>query len=260
MKISVSLVLFNNNIEEILNIVNCFLNSSLVKKIYIVDNSKIDLVSNKLIHEKIIYFHNPENPGFGASHNIAIKYALLENFDYHIVSNVDISFIKGTIEKLTLFMNVNSNVGQVMPKVLSPKNEVQYLCKQNPTVFNLFIRGFVPKSLHYLFNKKIQKYEYLDIGYENIVYNIPYLSGCFMFFRTSSLKDIGFFDENIFMYLEDADITRRMLNKYSTAYYPEASVVHQYAGLTHKKIKYKIITIQSAFIYFSKWGWIKSIY
>jgi GT2 family glycosyltransferase len=81
-----------------------------------------------------------------------------------------------------------------------------------------------------------------------------------MFFRISTLKKVGFFDEKIFMYLEDADITRRFLEFSNTVYYPFATVFHHYAGLTHKKLKFKIITIQSAFIYFNKWGWFKNIF
>ena len=67
-------------------------------------------------------------------------------------------------------------------------------------------------------------------------------------------------DDKIFMYLEDADLTRRFLKISQTAYFPEAHVYHHFAKLTHKKIKFKWITVQSAFIYFNKWGWLKSLY
>jgi GT2 family glycosyltransferase len=260
MKISVSLVLYNNSLEEVRGVLDCFLSSSFISKVYIIDNSITDLISCNLNNIKIDFFHNPINPGFGSSHNIAIKKSISESFDYHIVSNVDISFSPGTIDALLEFMQNNRNVGQVMPKVLLPNGNIQHLCKKNPTLFDLFVRGFVPTKVHKYFNKRIREYEYLDHDYEKPIFDIPYLSGCFMFFRNSSLKDVGFFDENFFMYLEDADITRRMLNKYSTAYFPYSSVFHEYSGLTHKKIKFKFITIHSAFIYFSKWGWKKNIY
>jgi GT2 family glycosyltransferase len=80
-----------------------------------------------------------------------------------------------------------------------------------------------------------------------------------MVFRTNLLHKVGFFDEKIFMYLEDADITRRFLEFSHTVYYPKAIVYHYYSGLTHKKWKYKLITIKSAITYFNKWGWLKSI-
>jgi GT2 family glycosyltransferase len=103
-------------------------------------------------------------------------------------------------------------------------------------------------------------YEYKDRDYNKIIFDIPYLSGCFMFLRTSILKKVGLFDDRIFMYLEDADLTRRFLEVSRTAYYPEAQVYHHFAKLTHKEVKFKWITIESAFVYFKKWGWLKSIY
>ena len=45
-----------------------------------------------------------------------------------------------------------------------------------------------------------------DVGYDKIT-DVIYLSGCFMLFRKEYLDEIGYFDENIFMYFEDADIT-----------------------------------------------------
>ena len=95
----------------------------------------------------------------------------------------------------------------------------------------------------------IMHYSSIYYSINKIIYDIPYLSGCFMFFRVDSLRKIGLFDDRIFMYLEDADITRRILNVARTVYFPETIIYHHYAGLTHKEWKYKWITIKSAFVY-----------
>jgi GT2 family glycosyltransferase len=157
-------------------------------------------------------------------------------------------------------MNENNNFGHLMPRILFPNNEIQYLCKTNPTFFDLFVRGFFPDFLKAVFQKRIDKYTYKNNDYNKPIFNVPYLSGCFMFFRVSTLKKVGLFDEHIFMYLEDADITRRLLEVSDNVYFPNSTVYHYYAGLTHKEIKYKIITIKSALYYFNKWGWLKSLY
>jgi GT2 family glycosyltransferase len=86
--------------------------------------------------------------------------------------------------------------------------------------------------------------------------NIPYLSGCFMFFRTTALKEIGLFDERIFMYIEDADITRRMHKKYKTIFLPSVTVYHHYAKGSYKNFKLMLYNIHGAVIYFNKWGWV----
>jgi GT2 family glycosyltransferase len=118
----------------------------------------------------------------------------------------------------------------------------------------------MPNFIKNIFQKRMDRYEYKDHNYEDIIYDIPYLSGCFMFLRTETLKKVGFFDDKIFMYLEDADLTRRFLEVSRTVYFPKAHIFHHFAKLTHKKVKFKWITVQSAFIYFNKWGWFNHIY
>lgn len=259
-KITSCIVLYNNDVAMLREAINSFLNTSLNVKLYLVDNSpsnKLKILAND---SRIEYMHNPSNPGFGASHNIAIQKALDFNSDYHLVLNPDIYFSNGTLEKISNFMDNNVLIGHVMPKITYPNGDLQYLCKTNPTFFDLFTRGFMPAFLKTFFKKRMDKYEYRNKNYNDIMYDIPYLSGCFMFLRTSVLRKVGFFDDKIFMYLEDADLTRRFLEKSVTAYYPEAHVYHHFAKLTHKKLKFKWITIESAIIYFNKWGWLKSFY
>lgn len=240
--------------------ISSFLNTDLDVKLYLVDNSPTDKLKILVKDSRIEYIHNPSNPGFGAAHNIAIKKALILKPDYHLILNPDIFFERGTLEKLSNFMDLNVDIGQVMPKVTYPNGEFQYLCKTNPTFFDLFARGFLPSFLKKMLKKRMDKYEYKDHDYNENIYDIPYLSGCFMFLRTTVLKKVGLFDDKIFMYLEDADLTRRFLEISRTAYFPDAHIYHHFAKLTHKKIKFKWITVESAIIYFNKWGWIKSFY
>ena len=91
-------------------------------------------------------------------------------------------------------------------------------------------------------------------GYDKIM-NVPYLSGCFMFFRTSAFETVGMFDERFFMYPEDIDITRRMHEKYRTVFYPNVSVIHDHAAESYKSKKMLKIHITNMIKYFNKWGW-----
>jgi GT2 family glycosyltransferase len=254
------IVLYNNDIEVLKQTINSFLNTELSVRLILIDNSPIDNLKILQTDNRIEYLHNPLNPGFGAAHNIAIKKAFELNSTYHLVLNPDVYFEKGTLEKIYEFMDKNLNIGQLMPKVTYPNGEFQYLCKTNPTLFDLFARGFMPDFLKKIFQKRMNRYEYKDHNYEDIIYDIPYLSGCFMFLRTETLNKVGFFDDKIFMYLEDADLTRRFLELSRTVYFPKAHIYHHFAKLTHKKVKFKWITVQSAFIYFNKWGWLKNMY
>ncbi|ULQ59885.1 hypothetical protein K7I13_00590 [Brucepastera parasyntrophica] len=85
--------------------------------------------------------------------------------------------------------------------------------------------------------------------------NVPYLSGCFMFFRVAALITEGFFDERFFMYPEDIDITRRIHRKYKTMYYPDISIMHIHEAASYKDKKMLKIHIINLIRYFNKWGW-----
>jgi GT2 family glycosyltransferase len=86
--------------------------------------------------------------------------------------------------------------------------------------------------------------------------DVPYLSGCFMLFRTSALKKIGLFDERFFMYPEDIDITRRMNAQFRTLFFPSATIVHDHAKESYKSKKMLWIHLTNLIKYFNKWGWV----
>ena len=129
-----------------------------------------------------------------------------------------------------------------------------YLCKRYPSLFILFARRFLPKQLHFLFQNYLDWFEMRDMGYDKIT-DVIYLSGCFMLFRKKYLDEIGYFDENIFMYFEDADITIRMSEKYRSVFYPHVQVFHHWAQGSYSSWKLALINIQSALYFFRKHGW-----
>jgi len=73
-----------------------------------------------------------------------MRKSLKDGVPYHLVLNPDVYFESGVLEKLFDYMEFNSDVGQLMPKVLYPDGEVQYLCKLLPTPMDLIFRRFIP--------------------------------------------------------------------------------------------------------------------
>ena len=228
--------------------------SGIIEKVFIVDNSPTNFLKSiiEAQSDKIIYIFNNKNLGYGAGHNIAIRYAINIKSNYHVVLNPDILFENDTIIYLNKFMDNNQNVGQVLPKVLYPNGELQYLCKLVPTPFDLIFKRFLPNKMT---EKRMRKFQLQFTGYNKIM-NIPYLSGCFMFFRISALKEIGLFDERFFMYPEDIDITRRMHEKYDTIFNPHITIIHAHAADSYRSKKMLWVHVINMIRYFNKWGWI----
>lgn len=250
--LTISIVVYKNNREHLRQAIESSLNTKLKVRLYLIDNSPTDDLKDLCTSENCEYIFNGKNLGFGKAHNIALRKATTESL-YHLVLNPDVFFNAGVLEKIFAFMQDHPEVGQVMPKILYPDGQTQHLCKLLPSPADLFLRRFFPWFPGA--SERNVKYELLESGYNRIM-NIPYLSGCFMFLRSAALKEVGYFDERIFMYIEDADLTRRFHQKYETLFYPEAVVYHYYHKGSYKSIKLMLYNVHGAAVYFSKWGWI----
>jgi len=254
--LSISIVLFHNKKEELTETLSSCLNANLNIRIYLIDNSKNDnlsVLSN--LDNRITYIFNNANLGYGKAHNIALRKSIEESIPYHLVLNPDVYFEKGVLEELYNFMEANEDVGLVMPKVLYPDGDIQYLCKLLPTPLDLFGRRFLNFGPFKKFvEKRNEIYELRFTGYDKIM-EVPYLSGCFMFIRTEVLKKVGLFDERFFMYLEDTDLSRRIHRVAKTIYYPYVHVYHEYGKGSYKSLKLLYYHIKSAIKYFNKYGW-----
>ena len=249
--ITASIVTFHTKQNDLERIISCVLKSS-ISKLYIIDNASEDIVRNLSNKFSIIEYIANVNNGYGAGHNIAIRKAIVCQATYHVVLNPDIYWNGDVIGELASYLDKHSDVGQIMPKVYYPDGRLQYLCKLIPTPMDLIFKRFLPSKLN---QRRLHKFQLRFTGYDKIM-NVPYLSGCFMFFRVSALKDVGLFDERFFMYPEDIDITRRVHAKYKTIFYPYVSIVHAHAAASKTSKKMLKIHILNMIKYFNKWGWI----
>ena len=259
LKITASIVLFNTPRTQIDSVLKSVFESGCVEILYIIDNSPSDrwrILENRnkgdrCKNTKIRYIHN-ENLGYGASHNLAMQEAIESGSVYHVVLNPDIRFGAEVLPALVDFMEENNDASYVLPKVVYPDGEIQYLCKLLPTPGDLIFRRFLPKSWG---KKRNDRYCLKMSGYDKVI-NPPCLSGCFMFLRLSVLAENSiFFDEGYFMYCEDFDLMRRLHRVSKTLYFPEVQIVHDHQKESYKNRKMLIAHIKSAVRYFGKFGW-----
>jgi GT2 family glycosyltransferase len=195
---------------------------------------------------------SPGNIGYGAANNISIKNSA--GADFHLVLNPDVLVELDTLLNAVDFMEANLNVGLLTPKVLGFDGEVHHLCKRNPSLFDMFLRSFAPGPLRRVFARRMDEFLMLDCDYGTLISPVRYPSGCFMFFRADLLRKINGFDEWFFMYLEDADIGRRILQCADVVYVPSVVIRHQWARGTHNNWRLRWITVVSALKYWHKWG------
>jgi GT2 family glycosyltransferase len=157
-------------------LLDCVKESNSVDKLWIIDNAPT--IENEWVKTYLPYIEyiENENTGYGHAHNIALHKAVELGSTYHVILNPDIEFSANALKDLASYMEVNTDAGWVMPKVLYPNGEIQYLCKKLPTPFNLFLRRFLP-ALNWV-KKMDEDFELRYTGYDKEM-NVPFLSGCF---------------------------------------------------------------------------------
>ena len=251
-KITACIVLYRNDITMLLNAIQSILNTNRVDSIFLVDNSPTDEFEKLVIDSRIQYIHNPANPGFGASHNVAIQKAMELGSKYHFIVNPDIYFEGDVITPMVEYMSNDNTIGMMMPQILNEDGSVQNLPKLLPSPFSILKRKIKKPAKAY--QKFINQYELREVQ-STMIYNVPVLSGCFTLLNLDAIKKVGMYDDAFFMYFEDWDLSRRIHKNYKTLYFPKVSVYHGYDSGANKNSKLFKIFIKSALTYFNKWGW-----
>lgn len=216
-------------------------------KLYVVDNGSQDGTPEYIEKNfsQVSVIRNEKNVGFGAGHNIVINSI---DSSYHAIINPDIVLKENAIKKMVDYMEENTDIGLLSPRICFPDGRDQILGKRNPQLKYLVasrLRGDEPSKL-------LREYAMLDCDLSKPV-RIENATGCFMLLRTDLIKKIGGFDEGYFMYFEDADLARRVNEVSKCVYYPHAIVNHVWGRESKRNLKLMCVHIDSMFRYFCKW-------
>ena len=260
--LNISIVLYNPDWLQLTALCKELLQASCLRDIYLVDNSpthaeqsvldSFDILPRRTHYSQIKYlWNNGENLGYGAAHNIAIRHSIYERTHCHLVMNYDIHVHGEDIDKLHAFMEHNPKVGCIMPNVIYPNGQLQYICKLLPTPIDVFSRRFLPA---WLMHRRNTHYELRASGYNRML-NVPNLSGCFLFLKTEAVRQAKLFDERYFMYVEDIDLVRTIHRDWLTLFLPDITIVHDHARASYKDLHMTWIHSVSMCRYFNKWGW-----
>ena len=212
----VYIVIVNYNATE--DTVECvnYLEKLEYKKYYIL---VVDNGSNPplLKSSKALVMRNEVNLGYAGGANLGIKFALGNGADYVLLLNND-TIIKDTtiLNKMLEPFSNNPSIGMVGPKILYYKNP----------------------EIIWSGGGKVSKYRAVGIHLnenrsktaEDIkeVKEVDFLTGCCWLVKKEVFKKLDYLDEKYFMYYEDMDFCKRVVdNGYKIVYTPFAEIYHK---------------------------------
>ena len=186
------------------------------------------------------------NGGFGAGHNTVLP-ALAS--DYHFILNPDILLRADTLSDLAEWMAARPAVVMARPGLCFPDGRPQVLPLRRCS-----LRAMVYRQLGLPFLKKYND-RYVMAGEDLTVPRpIEFCTGSFAAVRTADFAAAGGFDEKYFMYVEDADLTQKMLRRGEVWLAPQFTAVHVWHRAAHRSLGPMFWQARSLCRYFAKWG------
>tara|TARA_B100000287_G_scaffold403678_1_gene425705 strand:- start:688 stop:1596 length:909 start_codon:yes stop_codon:yes gene_type:complete len=223
MKVSILIVTYQSE-DEILDCIKSIHQNvnNIVFEIIIIDNASTDktIKTIKDNFPDITIIKNKQNKGFSFANNLGAK---LAKGEFLFFLNPDSLILENTIEKLMGILDMDKNIGIIGPAIKNINGSFQSPALKIPNVlitlfeaFGLYL--FLPNTvLGYRSHSNIDID--LDVGWVT--------GACFMIKR-EDYDLLNGFDENYFLYLEDADLCIRM-NSYlgkKIRYTRRTSVIH----------------------------------
>ena len=245
--ITASIVIYKENFKVLEKAMGSFLDSTLSKKLYIIDNSPSNEFKNKIQNDSVEYIYSNKNIGFGKGHN-SILHKLSSENKYHLILNPDVIFHPEILEKLILKMESSESLSMIAPRVLNTNNKLLYTARRYPNLFELIFRFLG------IFKKFTTIGEYKNQNHKQS-FSPDFVQGSFMLFKTEDFLRLKGFDNRFFMYMEDVDICKRIdqLGKIKL-FYPKVEITHTHRKGSSKELRLFFIHISSIVKYFMKWG------
>jgi GT2 family glycosyltransferase len=168
------------------------------------------------------------NLGMGAGNNAGMRAAAGR---YWLLLNSDAWVVGDAVDRLATFADEHPEAAVVGPRLLNVDGTLQRSVRADPTLWRLateylFIRKLAPRS---------SRLNPLYVGgFDHATTReADWLSGAALLVRREAADAVGLFDEDFFMFSEEADWLYRFRRAgWKVFFYPEAEVVHV-GGATH---------------------------
>jgi hypothetical protein len=252
--ISIIIVNWNTKTDAARCLRSIYQNCTLKSEVIVIDNDSQDgsYAYLKKHFPKIKLIRNSKNYGYAKANNQGIKIAKQKLI---LILNPDTQIQKNTIELLVDFYKKNKNIGAVVPLLLNEDKSIQYFYHRKlPTI------GFLFASLIYNYTPyknfpAAKKLFLLDLDFKSDT-QIEQAAGVCILTSKSTVKKIGgLFDNNLPIFLNDVDFSKRLQNnKLSIFLIPKSLIIHSKSSSTGKLDPYTLRqeSLLSHIYYFKK--------
>ena len=165
-------------------------------KVIVIENSNDQNLKKKIVsdYKNVEVILSESNLGYGCANNLGL---LKVKTNYALIINPDVILKKNAITNFFLTVKKIPNFGIIAP---ISKNE---------------------------------KYQNFNLKLDNQLKEVENVKGFAMFLNMKSIKEVGFFDTNFFIYFEEIDLCKRLRSKNIKIYIDPTIETNHLGGASH---------------------------
>jgi GT2 family glycosyltransferase len=215
-------------------------------KIYIIDNNSTNdsftfLTDHYKDYNFIKIIKLTSNKGYSVGNNYGVNESINDKNRYTLISNNDVVFTVNSITNLIDSLNKNSNAIVSCPKILGSDFKYQESIK----IKKLTFIDFLNFNVFRFSSRKLEKII--------TIREVSSFSGSCFLVDSQKFKDIGMFDENVFLFNEENILAAKIQKtSYNILYNPDSVVIHHHGLTIGKESMFKNINFLISAIYFWK--------
>lgn len=172
--------------------------------------------------QRCTLIENRVNRGYNAGNNIGLRYAAKQGYEYALIANPDMEFPqRDYVSRLISKMNEDENLVIVASDIIGLDGVHQNPMFRDGDWHGCFgwLTGLFKK------HKKTEAYDFIE-GFKDSHY-CSKVNGCCFLVKMDFILEIGFFDEKVFLYCEEAILSRQVESARKKMYYiSDAQAVH----------------------------------
>jgi N-acetylglucosaminyl-diphospho-decaprenol L-rhamnosyltransferase len=224
-QIDLSLIIVNHNTRQLLE--ECLQslekgNEGIVIETIVVDNGSSD-GSPEMVAERFpqtVLIRNERNEGFAKPNNQGLKVA---KGRYAMLLNSDTKVRPHALETLVRSMDEHVEIGACGPRLLYPDGRVQPSCRSFPSLWRHFcdmtgLETFFPHSFFGNFETRFRYDRDEDVDQP---------MGAALLVRREAFKEVGYLDERLKIYYNDADWCLRIREAgWRIRFFHDAEIIH----------------------------------
>lgn len=201
-------------------------------------------------YPQVTIIQNQEALGFGENNN---KGVFAAHGEYIAVINPDIIIKGDALCQMLTFAQNHPEVGIIVPQLLNPDGSLQRSVRRYIDVKSLVSRGMT-KGKDSANNEKVNRYLCKDLDCSK-TQEVDWAIGAALFMKRELYAELGGFDTDYFLYMEDEDICLRSWKlRRPVVYLPTAQMIHNHLRASSKIGKKMFIHMKSMMTFFRKHG------